>query len=70
MKTIKQILAVKGDEVYTVDPSTLVVDAVKEMAEKRVGALIVIENDKVKGVITEQDFTRRVVLKDLDSLYS
>lgn len=67
MKTIKQILAGKGSEVYTVDPSTLVVNAVKEMAKKRVGALIVIKNDSVKGVITEQDYTRRVVLKDLDS---
>lgn len=37
MKTIKQILAVKGDEVYTVDPSTLVVDAVKEMQKNESG---------------------------------
>lgn len=67
MKTIKEILAVKGNQVYTIDPSTFIIDAVKEMAEKKVGALIVLKDDKVKGVITEQDYTRRVILKDRDS---
>lgn len=67
MKTIKQILAIKGNQVFTTDPSARVVDAVKDMAKKKVGALIVLTNDEIKGVITEQDFTRRVVLQDLDS---
>ena len=67
MKTIKQILAIKGNQVFTTDPSVLVVDAVKDMAKKKVGALIVLTNDEIKGVITEQDFTRRVILQDLDS---
>lgn len=67
MKTIKQILSIKGNDVFTINPSMLVVDAVKEMAQKRVGALVVLNEDKVKGIITEQDFTRRVILKDLDS---
>ena len=67
MKTIKQILSIKGNDVFTINPSMLVVDAVKEMAQKRVGALVVLNKDKVKGIITEQDFTRRVILKDLDS---
>lgn len=67
MKTIKQILAIKGSQVFTTNPDTKIVDAVKEMAKKKVGALIVLLNDEVKGVITEQDFTRRVVLADLDN---
>lgn len=67
MKTIKEILEVKGSDVYTIDPSTPIIDAVKEMAEKKVGALVVLEATKVKGIITEQDFTRRVILKDLNS---
>ena len=67
MKTIKQILSIKGNDVFTINPSMRVVDAVKEMAQKRVGALVVLNEDKVKGIITEQDFTRRVILKDLDS---
>ena len=67
MKTIKQILEVKGSKVYTIDPATPIVDAVKEMADKKIGALVVIDTKGVKGIITEQDFTRRVILKDLDS---
>ncbi len=66
MKTIKQILAVKGNEVYTVAPDTPIIDAVKEMAAKKVGALVVLEESKVRGIITEQDFTRRVILQDID----
>ena len=66
MTTINQILALKGNKVYTIDPSTPIVDAVKEMAEKKVGALVVLDNEEVKGIVTEQDFTRRVILKDLD----
>ena len=67
MKTIKQILTVKGNNVYTIDPATPIIDAVKEMAEKKVGALVVLDAEKVKGIVTEQDFTRRVILAELDS---
>lgn len=67
MKSIKQILAIKGNQVFTTTPDTLIVDAVKEMAKKKVGALIVMLNDEIKGVITEQDFSRRVILADLDT---
>ena len=68
MKTIKEILAVKGSNVYTVDPATPIVDAIKNMAEKKVGALVVLDaENKVKGIVTEQDFTRRVILQDLDA---
>lgn len=67
MKTIKQILESKGNDVYVTSPDTCVIDAVKEMAKKKCGALIVLQQDDIKGVITEQDFTRRVLLKDLDT---
>ena len=66
MKTIKQILDIKGNKVFVTAPDTQIVDAVKEMAKMKVGALIVLQNDEIQGVITEQDFTRRVLLKDLD----
>jgi len=67
MTTINQILAIKGNQVHTIDPETPIIDAVKEMAEKKVGALVVLEGDDIKGIITEQDFTRRVILKDRDT---
>ncbi len=67
MKTIKQILAAKGSQVYVTTPDTCVIDAVKKMAKMKCGALIVLQEDDIKGVITEQDFTRRVLLQDLDT---
>ena len=67
MKTINQILKVKGSQVYVTTPETCVIDAVKEMAKKKCGALIVLQGNEIKGVITEQDFTRRVLLNDLDT---
>lgn len=67
MKTINQILEAKGNQVYVTTPETCVIDAVKEMAKKKCGALIVLQGNNIKGVITEQDFTRRVLLNDLDT---
>lgn len=67
MKTIKKILEAKGNQVYVTTPDTRVIDAVKEMAKMKCGALIVLQDNKIKGVITEQDFTRRVLLNDLDA---
>jgi len=68
MKTIKQILESKGNQVYVTSPDTCVIDAVKKMAKMKCGALIVLQENDIKGVITEQDFTRRVLLKDLDTV--
>jgi predicted transcriptional regulator len=53
MKTIKQILALKGNDVYTIESSAFIVDAVKEMAEKKIGALVVLDDKKVSGIITD-----------------
>ncbi|MEZ5451800.1 MAG: CBS domain-containing protein [Thiothrix sp.] len=64
MKTISQVLARKGSEVYSVAPAASVIEAVKTMAEKRVGALLVLDNGKLKGIISEQDYTRKIVLRD------
>lgn len=64
MKTISQVLERKGRAVYSIAPSALVIDAVKIMAEKRVGALLVLDNGKLKGIISEQDYTRKIVLHD------
>lgn len=67
MKTIKQILESKGHQVYITTPDSFVIDAVKEMAKMKCGALVVLQEGDIKGVITEQDFTRRVLLKDMDT---
>ena len=63
MATVSQILRTKRDKtVLTIAPSAMVYDAVKQMAEKNVGALLVLEGGSVVGVITERDYARKVVL--------
>ena len=63
MTTAAQILSSKPDKtLYTTTPAASVFDAVKLMAEKNVGALIVIEGEKIVGLITERDYARKIVL--------
>lgn len=66
MKTIKQVLVNKGRDIYSISPSASVIEAVKMMAQKRVGALLVLEDGTLKGIISEQDYTRKVILTDLE----
>lgn len=68
MKSAAQILKSKSDQiVYSVKSSASVFDALKLMAEKNVGALLVMEGDKIVGIFTERDYARRVILKGLSS---
>ncbi|MGW8312511.1 MAG: CBS domain-containing protein [Desulfuromonadales bacterium] len=62
-KSIAQILKVKGTEVWSIAPDAKVYDALALMAEKGVGALVVIEEDRVVGIFTERDHARRVDLQ-------
>lgn len=63
MTTVAQILKSKPDQtVYTITPEASVFDAVKLMAEKNIGALVVIARETIVGVITERDYARKIVL--------
>ena len=62
MKTVKQILDAKGREVWSVGPDDTVYDAIKLMADKSIGALLVLRDGKLKGIVTERDYARKVVL--------
>jgi CBS domain-containing protein len=63
MKSVAQILKTKPERaVQTITPSTPVLDAVKRMAEKNIGALLVMEDAKILGIITERDYARKIVL--------
>ena len=63
MTAVAQILKSKPDQtIYTITPAASVFDAVKLMAEKNIGALIVIEGEKIVGLITERDYARKIVL--------
>lgn len=64
MVTIKQLLNTKGQDVWSVSPDASVYEAMEIMADKGVGALVVLENDKLSGIITERDYARKVVLKE------
>jgi len=62
MKTLKQLLEAKGGNVYSITPDARVFDALKLMADKSVGALIVMEGDRLAGIISERDYARKVIL--------
>ena len=63
MKSAAQLLRSKPDQtVYSVTPSASVLDAVKLMAEKNVGALLVVEDSKIVGMFTERDYARKIAL--------
>lgn len=67
MKTVSDILAKKGNEVLSISPSVTVIEAVKAMAQQKVGALLVLEANKLRGIVSEQDYTRKVILTCLNA---
>ena len=67
MTTIKQILDTKGYTVWSIHPQESVFAAIQRMAEKEVGALVVLEDDTVVGIISERDYARKVILKGRSS---
>jgi CBS domain-containing protein len=63
MKIIKDILASKGHEVYTIPADATVFEALSLMAEKNVGSLVILEGETLIGLISERDYARKVILK-------
>jgi len=64
MKLVQHLLDAKGRDIVTISPDATVLDAVKLMAEKSIGALIVLDGEKLAGMISERDYARKVILKD------
>jgi CBS domain-containing protein len=62
MKTVKDILYTKGHEVWSVNSGSTVFEAVKLMAEKGIGSLLVMDDGKLVGIITERDYARKIIL--------
>jgi CBS domain-containing protein len=62
MNIVKQILQTKGDQIWSVSPETNVFDALQLMAEKGIGALLVMSNGEVAGIFSERDYARKVIL--------
>ena len=62
MQTVRDILKAKGSDVWWVDPNATVFDALQRMAEKEVGALVVMQGEQIVGLISERDYARKVIL--------
>ena len=67
MITVKRLLQAKGDEIWSTTPETSVFDAPILMAEKNIGALMVLESGKLAGIFSERDYARKVILKGKSS---
>jgi CBS domain-containing protein len=65
--SVGAILALKGSAVWSIAPNSMVFDAIQLMADKNVGALPVVDNGQLVGMISERDYTRKVALKDRSS---
>src|SRR5947207_12975242 len=62
MTSVRDILQNKGDKVWTIPPDMTVFEALKTMADQNVGALVVLEAEKVVGILSERDYARKVIL--------
>jgi CBS domain-containing protein len=63
MSTLRHILQLKGNDVWSISPSATVFEALRLMADKDVGALLVMEADHLVGMISERDYARKVILQ-------
>src|SRR5262245_38496909 len=70
MKTVNQLLQVKGNKICSVVPDATVYDALKVMAENNVGALLVLEGSQLVGIFSERDYARKVALKGKTSRHT
>jgi CBS domain-containing protein len=64
MKSVREVLKAKTKDVWSISPNATVFEALKVMGEKKIGALVVMDNaGKVAGIISERDYARKVILK-------
>jgi CBS domain-containing protein len=67
MKTVRQLLDTKGTEVISVSPDSNVLDALKLMALREIGAVLVVEGARLVGIMSERDYARKVILRGKSS---
>ena len=67
MRQVRHLLQSKGSDVYAIAPEAPVLDAIRQMAERRVGALVVMKDASLSGIVSERDYARKVILHCLSS---
>lgn len=67
MLAVNDILKNKSSQVFSIQPGISVYEAIRVMGEKNIGALLVIENEQLKGILSERDYARKIVLKNRKS---
>ncbi len=67
MKTVSNLLDAKGQDVWSLTPDATVYEAIDQMAQKGVGALLVMEGERLLGIVSERDYARKVILKGKSS---
>ncbi|THD08625.1 CBS domain-containing protein [Rhodanobacter lindaniclasticus] len=67
MSQVKHLLQAKGSTIFSVAPDAPVLEAIKRMAEHRIGALLVLANGELVGVVSERDYARKVILQGKSS---
>ena len=67
MKTVRQLLEGKAPGIFAVTPQTTVLDALRIMADKGIGALVVLTEGRLEGILSERDYARKVVLRGRSS---
>ena len=67
MRTVRQLLEAKAPEVFAIGPGAPVLDAIGLMADKRIGALLVMDAGRLVGIVSERDYARKVVLQGRSS---
>lgn len=64
MKTVRQLLQGKGSQILTISPNATVYDAMKLMADRNIGALLVIDGEKLAGIVSERDIARKLYMQE------
>jgi CBS domain-containing protein len=67
MRTVRQLLEAKTPEIYAIAPEAPVIEAIRLMAEKRIGAVLVMEGARLVGILSERDYARKIVLQGRSS---
>jgi len=67
MRTVRQLLGAKTSDLFAVAPDVPVIDAIRLMAEKRIGAVLVMDGARLAGILSERDYARKIVLEGRSS---